>query len=217
MQAGRAGNVGDMSTVSRRRRRTPQDAKREILAAAEQLLVARGPSGVTVRAVAERVGMTDAGVNHHFGSRDGLLEALLRYGGRRVRTELDAITRTWLAHGARLGPLVTVLSGFYRSGYGQLVLSLHAAGWRDDGSGMLQPVVDALHHARSTGSNGQPPDMFDTQLAIAALHQALVLEPTFGPAARRSTGIPIRQATDPDPQLQWWTRTMTQALGLPHE
>jgi hypothetical protein len=112
---------------------------------------------------------------------------------------------------------VITLSDFYRSGYGQLVLSLHAAGWRDDSSGMLQPIVDALHHARSTNTNGQPPDMLDTQLAIAALHQALVLEPTFGPAARRSTGIPFRQATDPHPQLQWWTRTMTQALGLPHE
>ncbi|WP_275941709.1 hypothetical protein [Mycobacterium timonense] len=29
-----------------------------------------------------------------------------------------------------------------------IAMALHAAGWRDDGGGILDPVVDALHAAR---------------------------------------------------------------------
>ena len=129
-------------------RRAPPESRRLILDAAEKLLIRGGPRAVQVRAVADLVGMTDAGVSHHFGSRDELLVALLRQGGRRLRESVDQVVGTWVDAGGAIAQLVAGIAALYRDGYGELAVALHAAGWRDAGSGMLNPVVDALHAAR---------------------------------------------------------------------
>ncbi|GAA2625765.1 TetR family transcriptional regulator [Actinomadura fulvescens] len=201
-----------MGGVTRSRVRRPADeARRQILDAAERLLTEGGVAAVQVRAIAARVGMTDAGVNHHFGTRDRLLEALLRHGGRKIRAGLQEVLDSWLDRGADLGELVDALAALYRQGYGELAVALHAAGWRDEGSGMLDPVVDALHALRPDAASVP---VEDTRLAVAALHQALATEPLYGPAFRRSAGLTGPAATTPAPQLRWWTTHLIQSLGL---
>lgn len=190
-------------------RRPPDEARRLILDAAEKLLAEGGVAAVQVRAIATHVGMTDAGVNHHFGTRDHLLEALLRRGGWKIRTGLQDVLDSWLDRGADLGDLVSALAVLYRQGYAELAIALHAAGWRDEGSGMLDPVVDALHALRPATA-----DIEDTRLAVAALHQALAVEPVYGSGFRRSAGITGEAAIDPTPQLRWWTAHLTVSLGL---
>ncbi|SFW88866.1 TetR/AcrR family transcriptional regulator [Amycolatopsis australiensis] len=197
--------------TSPRVRRPPAEARRLILDAAERLLAEGGVAAVQVRAVATRVGMTDAGINHHFGSRDGLLEALLRHGGRKIRAGVTEVLDSWLGRGADLGALVDALAALYRRGYGELAVALHAAGWRDRGSGMLAPVVDALHALRADAAHVP---VEDTRLAVAALHQALVTESRYGPAFRRSAGITGKAATASGPQLRWWATHLTRSLGL---
>ncbi|MFG2000349.1 TetR/AcrR family transcriptional regulator [Spirillospora sp. NPDC048911] len=192
-------------------RRPPEEARRLILDAAEGLLAEGGVAAVQVRAIATRVGMTDAGVSHHFGTRDRLLAALLRHGGRTIRAGVEEVLESWLDRGADLGELVGALAAFYRRGYGELAVALHAAGWRDDGSGMLAPVVDALHALRPDA--GDTP-VEDTRLAVAALHQALATEPLYGPAFRRSAGLTGGEATASEPQLGWWTTHLARSLGL---
>ncbi|WP_233224078.1 TetR/AcrR family transcriptional regulator [Amycolatopsis sp. CA-128772] len=192
-------------------RRPAGEARRLILDAAEELLAEGGAAAVQVRAVAARVGMTDAGISHHFGTRDRLLEALLRHGGRKIRDGVAAVLASWLGRRAEPGELVEALAAFYRRGYGELAVSLHAAGWRDDGSGMLAPVVEALHALRPDRDDVP---VEDTRLAVAALHQALATEPLYGPAFRRSAGLTGEAAADGDSQLRWWTTTLTRALGL---
>lgn len=203
---------GKVAGVTRSRaRRPPDEARRLILDAAERLLAEGGVAAVQVRAIATRVGMTDAGVNHHFGTRDRLLEALLRHGGRKIRAGVEEVLASWLGRGADLGALVEALAVFYRRGYGELAVALHAAGWRDEGSGMLDPVVDTLHALRPDAADI---GVEDTRLAVAALHQALATEPLYGPAFRRSAGLTGPAATTPAPQLRWWTTHLTRALGL---
>jgi AcrR family transcriptional regulator len=77
-----------------RRRRSADEARTEILDAAEELLVSEGPSGVRIRAVADAVGLSHPGVLHHFGSVDQLLGALHRRAARRVREEILATLPT---------------------------------------------------------------------------------------------------------------------------
>lgn len=190
-------------------RRSPDEARRLILEAAEGLLADGGVAAVRVRAIAARVGMTDAGVSHHFGTHDRLLEALLRHGGRKIRAGVAEILATWLDRGADLGELVDALAAFYRRGYGELAVALHAAGWRDEGSGMLAPVVDALQALRPDAP------VEDTRLAVAALHQALATESTYGSAFRRSAGLTGRAADTPSAQLRWWTTHLARSLDLP--
>jgi TetR/AcrR family transcriptional regulator, repressor for neighboring sulfatase len=192
-------------------RRPPAEARRLILEAAERLLAEGGVAAVQVRAIATRVSMTDAGVNHHFGTRDRLLEALLRHGGRKIQAGVEEVLDSWIDRGADLGELVDALAAFYSQGYGELAVALHAAGWRNEGSGMLDPVVDALHALRPDAADTP---VEDTRLAVAALHQALATEPVYGPAFRRSAGLTGRAAATPIPQLRWWTVQLTRSLGL---
>lgn len=192
-------------------RRSPEESRRLILDAAATLLAEGGVAAVQVRAVAARIGMTDAGVAHHFGNRDLLLAALLRHGGRRLRTALDGVLAAWLERGADLLGLVESLAALYRHGYGELAVALHAAGWRDPGAGMLDPVVDALHRLRPPGSS-----LDDTRLAVAALHQAMATEALYGEAFRRSAGL-VRTAADGSAaQVRWWARQLHIVLGIDH-
>ena len=185
-----------------------------IMKAAEELLIESGLHAVTVRAIAERVGMTDMGVNHHFGSRDALLRSLLDQIAARFRNEVATFTEKWLRDGAHLRSLVELLAGFYKAGYTQLALALHDAGWRDRRTPVLEPVVEALHAARVRTLGARIP-VDDTRLAVAAMHQALALEPAFGAEFRRSAGLAARPAADPIPQRDWWIATLAQRLGIP--
>jgi AcrR family transcriptional regulator len=190
-------------------RRAPDEARRAVLEAALALLAEGGVAAVQVRAVAARVGMTDAGVTHHFGSRQNLLTELLRHGGREVRAALREVVASWLEDGVDLEQLVTSLDALYRRGYGELAVALHAAGWRERGSGMLDPVVDALHRLRPPGSS-----VDDTRLAVAALHHAVATDSVYGRAFRRSAGLTGAAADDPTASLRWWARQLELALGL---
>jgi AcrR family transcriptional regulator len=76
---------------SARRGRTPSaDVERELLAAAEAVLVRDGPGGLTVRAVAAEAGIAPMGVYSRLGGKDGLVDALLIRGFDRLRTSIEA-------------------------------------------------------------------------------------------------------------------------------
>lgn len=193
-----------------RRRRSPAEARSEILDSATDLLAEGGVAAVTVRAVAARVGMTDAGVGHHFGGRDELLHALLRHGGRALRSAVEEATNSWLDGPADLDALIDSLAAVYAAGFAELALALHGAGWRERGVGLLEPVVQALHHRRRP----VVPDDAETRVAVAALHHALATEPAFGPAFRRSAGLTGRSAVDAAATRAWWVRALVSTLGL---
>jgi AcrR family transcriptional regulator len=71
-----------------RRRRTPEQAREEILAAATDLIACYGPDGVGLRQVAERVGVTHGLVTHYFGTYAALVQAVLRRENERARARI---------------------------------------------------------------------------------------------------------------------------------
>ena len=72
-----------------RRARTPSsDVERELISAAEQVLVREGPGGLTVRAVAAQAGIAPMGVYNRLGGKDGLIDALLIIGFDRLRASI---------------------------------------------------------------------------------------------------------------------------------
>ena len=74
-----------------RRTRTPSaDVERELLAAAEAVLVRDGPGGLTVRAVATEAGIAPMGVYSRLGGKDGLVDALLIKGFDRLREAIES-------------------------------------------------------------------------------------------------------------------------------
>lgn len=60
-----------------RNRMTASERMSQILTAATSLIAERGFWGLTIRDVADACGITEAGLLHHVGSKDGLLVAVL--------------------------------------------------------------------------------------------------------------------------------------------
>ena len=60
-----------------RRRRLPSEVRSAALAEARRLLLANGPDAVTLKAVADALGMTHSNLLHHFGSASELQSALM--------------------------------------------------------------------------------------------------------------------------------------------
>lgn len=70
-------SIHQPTAPTKRRKRSPEEAKHEALAAARELLLTRGPKAVTLTNVGKAVGMTHANVIHHFGSAAELQSALM--------------------------------------------------------------------------------------------------------------------------------------------
>lgn len=172
-----------------RRRRSVDDARREILDAAERLLAERGPEAVRVQAVARAIGVSDAAVHYHFGNRDGLLEALLRDVGRRMKAELaDA------GDEVDVEALLDVLDRANADhGYARLTAWMRLAGWQPTGEGMFRPYAEALHAARARRAEAAgttPPPLEDTLQLVTLLTLVSWADALTGAAWRRSVGLP---------------------------
>ena len=74
----------------RRGRTRSADVERELVTAAEAVLVREGPGGLTVRAVATEAGIAPMGVYNRLGGKEGLVDALLIRGFDRLRAACDA-------------------------------------------------------------------------------------------------------------------------------
>lgn len=75
----------------RRRGRPPRTSVDEIVDVALELFAAHGVDGTTIDAVARRVGLSDAGLLHHVGSKRGLVDAVLERGMRRQVERMRAL------------------------------------------------------------------------------------------------------------------------------
>jgi AcrR family transcriptional regulator len=77
--------------AERRRFRQREDARRAILDATEALLVGDGYEGFSMRRLAARCGYTAPTIYHHFGDKQGLLDAVLDERLARVLERLRGV------------------------------------------------------------------------------------------------------------------------------
>ncbi|WP_250007860.1 TetR/AcrR family transcriptional regulator [Actinoplanes sp. M2I2] len=70
------------------------DGRAALMAAAWQELAESGATGLSLRAVARRAGVSHAAPKHHFGDRTGLLTALAVVGFEHLRKRFEAVTAT---------------------------------------------------------------------------------------------------------------------------
>jgi AcrR family transcriptional regulator len=178
---------------ARRRRRTAPEARRVILEAAEKRLAEGGPEAVRVQIVAADVGVTDAAIHHHFGSRKGLLAALLRHCGRKLRSEVETVLAAGTADAAGFRRIAERIAATYaEGGAARLALWLSLAGEKQRGSGMYAPLAEAVHAARLARARTKgtpPPRREESQHAVVLLNLALVADPLHGGAFLRSVGL----------------------------
>ena len=137
-------SIPDPDTASRpkRRRRAPDEARREALVTARRLLLDSGPDAITLKAVADDLGVTHANLIHHFGSAAGLQSALME---SMVRDLIDALDAA-VAHlrsdaGAPRALVDQVFDAFDQGGAGRLAAWIVMSGDLE----VLEPVRAAVH------------------------------------------------------------------------
>ena len=134
-------------------RRSPEASRENILAAAEGLLVDRGPQSLKLVDVAGAAGVANATVLHHFGSIDGVQAALME---RMVQQLVDTILAVDFDHGdpavARGKVLQTLFDAFETRGAARLAAWLELT----DESRRLATVRQAVQEvvARRMANSG---------------------------------------------------------------
>jgi AcrR family transcriptional regulator len=126
---------------AKRRRRSPEEARREAVVSARALLLRGGPDAVTLSAVAGDIGVTHANLIHHFGSAAGLQSALMASMMNDLAEALDtAVVRLRTDKGAPLDVVNAVFDAFDAGGAGRLAAWIALSGDLDH----LEPVRAAV-------------------------------------------------------------------------
>ncbi|MET8334878.1 TetR/AcrR family transcriptional regulator [Streptosporangium canum] len=77
-----------------RRRRSPAESRAELLAAAAELIIERGPDNVSLRQIAEAAGVAHGLVSHYFGTYGALVKEVLRVENDRIEARVRERIRT---------------------------------------------------------------------------------------------------------------------------
>ena len=155
-----------------RRRRSPEEAKEEALASARRLLLARGPDGVTLKAVADDIGMSHGNLIHHFGSAAGLHSALMGAMVRDLTVALEwAVIKVRSEEGGPRELVDIVFEAFDSGGAGHLAAWIglshdldQLASVREAVDHLVQAIADKI---RAEGR--EPPQQIPSALLFVTL------------------------------------------------
>lgn len=169
-------------------RRSAEDARTAILDATERMLVAGGPAGIRLQDVAAEVGVSHPTVLHHFGSRERLVDAVVK---RRVHAMKQEVLLALV--GAEQGerPVRALFERLHEimgpGGHARVVAWLALEG-RMPGAEpeSLLPLAQVTHAARlARREPGAPePSLEDTYFTVLLAAFALFGEAIVGPIFR---------------------------------
>lgn len=182
-----------------RRRRTADETRALILEAAARRLAAGGPEALRLQEIARDVGISHPAILHHFGSREGLVGALVARAIGGIEQELRAtIERT-----PRQGGVEVVASLFERllrtlgaEGHARLLAWLVLSGRAQPGAGgrdrLLRDAARAAQRRRRAGyaaAGRRPPPAEDTLFTFVLGAFALFAEALVGDLVFASAGV----------------------------
>ena len=171
------------STSPRRRRRSPEEARREALVTARALLLSGGPGAVTLSAVAGEIGVTHANLIHHFGSAAGLQSALMGSMVSDLAQALDtAVVRLRTDEGAPMEVVNAVFDAFSEGGAGRLAAWIALSGDLSRLEPVRAAVLDLVEAIRDKlgDPDGQARDRISSAvlfIALSAFGEALIGPP----------------------------------------
>jgi len=181
----------------KRLRRTPEEARRLILEAAQTLIATTGPEGLRLQDIAAAAGISHSLILHHFGSREGLVRALTRQTVAELRDKLVAAMAS--SEYSVEQQLDRVFDAF-RDGLAQRLAWLATI---DPGGGtegtqlILRDIADRLHDRRiATAPPGAEVTRGDTDALIHLIATAAFGDALYGAQLRRSAGLPATSETD---------------------
>jgi len=179
--------------VAGRRRRSAAETHNAILEAAERRLLDRGPDAIRLQEIAADAGISHPAIIHHFGSREGLVEAMVSRGIAGLQAQF---LEGWPS--AKEPDIEGVLERFYevasRRGMARMLawLILSGQSHRTLTAGVLKPAAEKMHAGRVRRSQreGRPtPELEETMFAATYLFILVLGDSLFGPSIRRAMGL----------------------------
>lgn len=165
--------------AGKRKRRTPEEARRLILDVAEASIASHGPAGIRLQDVARAAGVSHPTILHHFGSRAGLIKAI----NQRTVDDLKAVLLgVFEAAQSPTEDIIGPAFAAYRNGLAQRTIwALRAPARRGAKSvPVFEEIVEALHARRlSAAPRGVTVDKAHTRAivhltTIAAFGDAII-------------------------------------------
>jgi len=186
-----------MAESAKRIRRTPDEARRLILDAAQAAIARTGPEGLRLHDIAAAAGVSHPLILHHFGSRAGLVRALTREAIIELRDKLfAAMTEPDHSTEQQLGGVFDA----FRDGLGQRLAWLATVDPDgDQGASMMiqREAADRLHARRvATAAPGTTVVREDSQFLVHLIAVAALGDAIYGAPFRRSAGLPEGPETD---------------------
>lgn len=174
----------------KRQRRSAEEAHEQILDAADKRLAAAGPSGIRLQEIAADVGVSHPTILHHFGSREGLVQAVVQ---RALAGLSDRIVQVVSARAIDVGEgeeLVRMVAATLGDrGHARLMAWLALEGRTpNDAPELLRGLATAMH-ARRVAETGTDAPLDDTVFLVLLVALALFGEGVLGEAMRRSAGL----------------------------
>ncbi len=175
--------------MARKTHRSPEEAKKTILDAAESILVDVGPAGLRLSAVAKKAKMAHPNIIHHFGSREGLLQALSnRIGERATLRTTNAIDQALKAPPQeRVAAVIKVLETPYQGDEGRAAVWLHLSGAKSAIRSNMEHIVALSHQFRQSFDPTASKD--NTNRLVLLITLALVGEVISGDEIKEALGF----------------------------
>ena len=169
----------------RRTRLSPEESRSAALKAARELLLAEGPSAVTLKAVSAKIGRTHANLLHHFGSAAGLQGELAKSIADSVSSSIaEAVQRARAGKSDAREIIDRTFDAFGKEGAGALAAWMIITGNRD----ALNPILDSIRGLVSqlaVGHDAHHVAESTLSLVLNALGDSLL-----GPPIAEALGLP---------------------------
>lgn len=175
--------------MARKTHGSPQQAQEAILNAAEKLMVEVGPAGLRISAVAKKAGMAHPNIIHHFGSRNGLINALAERVGQRATERISNAIKeaTDAAPEDKVAAMTHVLDTAYPGDEGKAAVWLHLSGAESSLKPNMERIVELSHSLRQTIDVDANLD--NTNRLVMLVTLALVGEVVSGPGIKGALGF----------------------------
>ena len=181
------------TATATRRRRSAEDTRTAILEAAERRLLDGGPEAIRLQEIAADAGISHPAILHHFGSREGLVEAMVLHGIARLQVQF---LKGWPS--AKEPDIEGVFERFFEvashRGMARLMawLILSGNGYRAMKPGLFKPAAERMHAGRvrrARAEGRRSPELHESMLAATHLFILVLGESLFGPSVRRAIGL----------------------------
>jgi AcrR family transcriptional regulator len=203
-----------MAESVKRVRRSPDEARRLILEAAQAAIARTGPEGLRLHDIAAAAGVSHPLILHHFGSRAGLVRALTREAVLELR---DKLVAAMTGSGDAIEEQLERVFEAFRDGLGRRLAWLATVDPDGDESASLmiqREIADHLHARRlAAAPPGMPVAREDSQFLVHLIATAALGDAVYGAQLRRSAGLP--EGPETDRRFRAWLAALIRARAAP--